>query len=107
VTPTVTATPAYADVRNGKLFSYPNPYKPGGAVLCTFRFQPCSVAKLELYDIAARKVGDISAAQIQASNGVAFWDGRLYNNTFAAPGLYLAILRSDGGILTTKLTVIR
>ena len=105
--PSFTPAPAYAPARVGKVFSYPNPFRPGAGRTITLRFDPSPNAKIELYDLAARKVGEISQDQIHSSSGVAFWDGKLYNNNYAAPGLYLVLLRGDNGILTTKLTVIR
>ena len=106
-TATITPTRVYALARLSKVFSYPNPYKPGAGLPCTFRFDPSPNAKIELYDIAARKVGELTPNQIDSGSGLALWDGALYNNNIAAPGLYLVLLRSDNGILTTKLTVVR
>jgi hypothetical protein len=115
--PTVTplsspsATPISAGtlppVREGKVYNYPNPLRPGGGRYTVFRFAPCNDAKLELYDLAAHKVGELNASQINANLGVAYWDGTLYNGSIAAPGLYFVVLRSENGVLTNKLTVIR
>jgi hypothetical protein len=107
ISATVTPTPAYAEVRTNKVFSYPNPYKPGPGRLCTLRFQPCNSASVEIFDLAARRVGEIPQSQIKSGSGVAYWDGGLYNGSIAAPGLYFILLRSENGVLTNKLTVIR
>ena len=96
-----------APIRPGKIYNYPNPLRPGGGRTTVFRFQPTSNAKLEFYDVAGRKVGELDASKINGGAGTAVWDGRLYNDAIAAPGLYMVLLRGDNGILSAKLTVIR
>lgn len=105
-TPSTSTTPP-ASLRQGKLYNYPNPLRPGGGRFTTLRFLPTSNAKLEFYDMAGRKVGELDSSKINGSAGTAVWDGRLYNDAIAAPGLYMVLLRGDNGILSAKLTVIR
>jgi hypothetical protein len=109
ITPTVAPSVAFqaAAVRPGKVFSYPNPFKLGGGRLCRIRFAPDTNVKIELYDIAGRRVNQLLDNQIDGVDGIAYWDGSLYNGAAAAPGLYLLLLRGDNGILSTKLTVTR
>jgi hypothetical protein len=106
---TLTLTPAptlaAADVRTGEIFSYPNPFVPGAALL-TFRFDAATQVDVAIYDWSGRKVFDLPAANIQAAQGVAFWDGRLADGQFAAPGLYFVVLKGSQGRATRKLTII-
>jgi hypothetical protein len=104
---TLQPTSALAPPRTGKVFSFPNPFRPGNGALCSIRFEPCNNAILELYDISARKVGEIQESKINSAQGIAYWDGRLAHGGMAAPGLYFLLLRSDSGTLNCKLTVIR
>jgi hypothetical protein len=109
VTLTLTSqpTPAMGAVRPGRVFSYPNPFKLGGGRTCKIRFAPDADVKIEIYDIAGRKVAQLLDSQVDAAAGLATWDGRLYNAAAAAPGLYLLQLHGQAGSLSTKFTVIR
>jgi hypothetical protein len=92
-------------VQPGKVFSYPNPYKPGSAPELTFRFEPSASASIELYDIAGRRLFELPAHRVQAAQGLASWDGRLNGGPGLPAGLYFIILKRAEGTVTGKLSL--
>jgi hypothetical protein len=104
VSPTV--TPTLPDVSPGKLYSYPNPFQPGGGKLWRLRFDPSDRAEVEVWDWAARRVFSLDPSMIQASIGYAAWDGRLRGGDMAAPGVYFVVLKTERGQKSAVFTLV-
>jgi hypothetical protein len=89
-----------------KLTSFPNPYHPGQGRLLSLRFAPASHASLELWDLSGHKAFIWPDAAVNAAAGLASWNGTLPDNSYAAPGLYFLLLRTERGQEMSKMTVI-
>jgi hypothetical protein len=104
VSPTV--TPTLPGVGPGQVYSYPNPFVPGGGRVWRLRFDPSAQATVEVLDWAARRVFALEPAMIQASIGYASWDGRLRGGSMAAPGVYFVVVKTERGQRSATFTLV-
>jgi hypothetical protein len=99
------STPRPGEPVPGQVITYPNPAVPGQTL--TAVFEPCSGARLSVYDWAGHRLLDLPQAQVQASLGLATWNALDGSGQPLPSGLYFLVLTSGNGILTHKFTVLR
>jgi uncharacterized Ntn-hydrolase superfamily protein len=83
----------------------PNPFNPR----CELRFvlAAAGVARLEVLDLAGRRVALLAEGWHEAGEQVAVWDGRDAEGRELGSGIYLARLEAAGFMASTKLVLIR
>jgi len=83
----------------------PNPFNPR----CELRFilSEAGPARLEVLDLAGRRLALLAEGWHEAGEQVAVWDGRDAEGREQASGVYLARLEAAGSAASTKLVLIR
>lgn len=84
---------------------HPNP-APGGTRI-EFALARGGGARLDIYDLAGRRVRTLLHGELPAGPGGAVWDGRDERGRDAAGGIYLYRLRAGDQVLTRKLLLVR
>ena len=105
-TPTISPTPLHPGAIPGRVYSYPNPFRPNQQGQVTFVFQDSSRASLEIYDFAARLVCTVPQGRVHAGQGYALWDGRDGSGHVLPQGLYFVLVKRDGGNVSGKFTIL-
>jgi aminopeptidase N len=101
VDPTAVPLPAAGELR---LAAAPNPFNPSTSL--TFSLSRPSAVELTIFDPRGRRVCDLLAGETLAAGPHAVrWDGRDAAGRAAAAGAYVARLRSDGAVVSQKLTL--
>ncbi len=100
-TPTVTMTP-WAEA--GKIYVYPNPFKPDTASGHVLKFDNCPEGtEIRIYTVTGelvRKYADVSGKQT--------WDGKNTQGSDVASGVYMyVVVQSDGSKTLGKVFVVR
>lgn len=105
--PTFTPSPtSTAWTGQGGFTSFPNPLHLSIQAGVTFTFEPSQRAALALYDRAFFRVATLPHGTVDAAEGYAFWSGRDGGGRRVPPGLYFAVLETESGRRSTKLTVL-
>ncbi len=86
------------------LGALPNPLRD--ATTIRFALPKGAVVRLEIYDLAGRRVRSLADGVRRAGAGEVVWNGRDDNGSRVAGGVYFARLAVGGRVATTKLTVI-
>jgi hypothetical protein len=83
----------------------PNPFNPR----CELRFVLAAAgpARLEVLDLAGRRLALLADGWLEAGEQIAVWDGRDAEGRELASGVYLACLEVAGFRASTKLVLIR
>ncbi len=96
------STATEGSVNNNKVLVFPNPVPPG---------YNGTIAIRGLTNNALVKIAELNGQlvyQTRALGGQAIWDGNSYNGKKVASGVYLVIVRDDGGTdkLVTKIVIV-
>ena len=101
VSPPATALPAQWALEA----NYPNPFNDG-TTIC-YSLPAAAPVRLEIYDLAGRRIRELVDATQPSGYHEIHWDGRDQLGRSAASGTYLCRLRSSGRELHRKLLLLR
>lgn len=87
------------------LSTYPNPFNP--SVTVSFSLADAGNATLDIYNIAGQKVATLADRHFTAGIHEVTWNGLDADGTRTSSGIYFAHLKSNGGILTRRMLLIR
>jgi flagellar hook assembly protein FlgD len=62
---------------------------------------------LSIYNIAGQLVANLVSSDLLAGSYNSVWNGKDFNGTDVASGVYLMQLKSDSQIITNKITLLR
>ncbi|MGH7731103.1 MAG: C25 family cysteine peptidase [Candidatus Eiseniibacteriota bacterium] len=85
----------------------PSPNPSAARVLLAFALPTASPARLDVLDLAGRRVAALAEGPHAAGRQVVEWDGRDARGTPVAAGLYLVRLQHRGGTLVRRLAIIK
>jgi hypothetical protein len=83
----------------------PNP--TAGSTIIHFQLPSAGSLRLELYDPQGRFVATLADERVQAGVHAIAWNGRDRNGEALPAGVYLVLLRTDDGIRSRTLTLVR
>jgi serine protease AprX len=83
----------------------PNPFR--GVTALHFALPAAGEARLELFDVAGRKIRTLQKGWIAAGMHVRVWDRRTDEGALASPGIYFAKLEAGGRLLSRKLVMLK
>jgi PA domain-containing protein/flagellar hook capping protein FlgD len=95
-------TPAYATHLVG---NYPNPFNPGTKIL--FELEQTDVVRLDIFDVAGRRVRRLVDGPMTAGPHALPWDGTDARGRTVATGIYVARLQSGGRTDTRRLALVK
>jgi PA domain-containing protein/flagellar hook capping protein FlgD len=95
-------TPAYATHLVG---NYPNPFNPGTKIL--FELEQTDVVRLDIYDVAGRRVRRLVDGAMTAGLHALSWDGADAHGRMVATGIYVARLQSGSHTDTRRLALVK
>lgn len=88
--------------------NYPNPVSGANSgTRIAFQLPASSRVRLDIYDIAGRRVRTLVNANMGAGARSAFWDGRDDAGRRVASGVYLYRLEATGKVLAKRLVIVR
>jgi flagellar hook assembly protein FlgD len=88
--------------------NYPNPVSGASSgTRIAFQLPASSRVRLDIYDIAGRRVRALVDANMGAGARSAFWDGRDDAGRRVASGVYLYRLEATGKVLAKRLVIVR
>lgn len=87
-----------------QLFASPNPFNPRTEI--RFVLAQAGSARLDVYDVAGRRVATLAARTFEAGEHQVIWEGRNAENRAVSSGVYLVVLRTQGEQLLQKVTLI-
>jgi hypothetical protein len=85
--------------------AWPNPFNP--MTRLSFDLPEPSQVRLDIFDVNGRRVASIINEVLNAGRHEIDWRARDDSNRELSSGLYLARLRSEGVVLTTRLILLR
>jgi hypothetical protein len=85
--------------------AYPNPFNSSTRI--KFGCQNSGQIKLEIFDIAGRKVTTLADGNFEAGDHVLSWDGHDNYGRTVASGIYLYRLTDNGRVLTKKMILLK
>ncbi len=88
-----------------RLMNFPNPFNPSTKV--RYRLDEETRFSLVVYDASGRKVRTLASGRANAGDYETTWDGRSDGGNDVASGVYLALLETDAGASTRRMTLIR
>ncbi len=83
----------------------PNPFMASTTV--TFSLSVASEVSLDVYDLAGRRVRALTRGQLSAGTHRVSWDGASDSGDHAASGVYFVRLRTEEGVATGRLNLVR
>ncbi len=84
---------------------FPNPFNPQATV--TFDLAKPSRARLEVFDVAGRRVRVLCDEDLPPGTHIRHWDGRTDRGRAAPSGAYYARLAADGHVALRRMTLVR
>ncbi|MFQ5630239.1 MAG: hypothetical protein ACE5I1_15830, partial [bacterium] len=97
-----------------EFFNFPNPFRPAEGTWFQYYLPQSSQVEFRILTLAGElvyeQIFDASSPQAQAGarSGAAsriFWDGRNGNGEVVLNGVYIAVLKTSAGVVTTKVAV--
>jgi len=85
----------------------PNPAHAGERVSIKFSIAKEGMARLEVFDLAGRRVTTLQNSFHSEGNYSANWDGKDERGIPISPGVYFYRLESADGLLSRKLLIMR
>ncbi|NLI15896.1 MAG: T9SS type A sorting domain-containing protein, partial [candidate division Zixibacteria bacterium] len=85
--------------------AYPNPFNSSTRI--KFGCKNSGQIKLEIFDIAGRKVTTLADGNFEAGDHVLSWDGHDDYGRTVASGIYLYRLTDNGRVLTKKMILLK
>ena len=83
----------------------PNPFNAGTNI--TFTLEARAPVKLDVYDIAGRRVRRLVNKPLEAGTRRAYWNGLNEHGVRVASGVYLVRLKAGSRVLTRRMVVLR
>jgi hypothetical protein len=83
----------------------PNPFNP--QVLISFNLEQPAMVTLSVYDLAGRKINDLSHGVFQAGTNEVTWNGRDRQGRNVASGTYLVRMKTQQGVEQRKVMLVR
>ncbi|HMB68190.1 MAG TPA: carboxypeptidase regulatory-like domain-containing protein, partial [bacterium] len=87
--------------------AYPNPVRGGGAVHLSLALPDAARVKATVYDVAGRRVADLTGGRLPAGPHRIGWDGHVAGGGTAPAGVYFIRLDSDAGSFSRKVVLLR
>jgi len=87
------------------LSGYPNPFNP--LLEITFELTSPQVVRLEIYDLAGRRVAELASAHHTAAIHRVSWNGRDQQGRDLPSGGYFVVLRGEHELISRKVSLIR
>lgn len=87
-----------------QLFASPNPFNPRTEI--RFVLAQAGSVRLDVYDVAGRRVTTLAARDFEAGEHRMMWEGLNSENRAVSSGVYLVVLRTQGDQLLQKVTLI-
>ena len=84
----------------------PSPNPTHGTIRLSFDLPRSGPARLEVFDLSGRRVGQVMDATLAPGRYVRAWDARDASGRAVASGLYLVRLRASGGEVTRRFVVL-
>jgi hypothetical protein len=81
------------------------PVPPGEGLLVSL--PAAAEVDVDLIDVAGRRVRSLASRRFSAGATLLLWDGRTEDGVLAAPGVYLAIVRSGDAVASTRVVRVR
>jgi len=85
--------------------NYPNPFNPSTNI--GFRIADCGFVKLEVFDIASRKVAALVRKELPPGEYEFRWDGRDEAGREVGSGMYICRLRAGAFVQSRKMLLLR
>ncbi len=90
----------------GRLFpAIPNPFNAHTTI--RFFLEEAGGAEITIYDVFGRRVRSLASGNFPAGESTLAWNGRDENDAQVASGIYFYRLRSGGGNLTRRMTLVK
>ena len=102
---TITDTPEFSAGDALNLRGVPNPFNPQTRI--RFEMPRAGHARLEILDVAGRRLATLLDGPVPAGTVETAWDGRDATGRALASGVYLAHVRTDRGRQVQKLTLVQ
>lgn len=79
---------------------YPNPFNPTTTI--PFSIPTESNVKIEVFNILGQSVAVLEDGIVQAGNHKVLWDGRNFNGSSVASGVYILKMEAKGTVVDSK-----
>ena len=110
----LSASSAVSAADYNEFFNYPNPFRPSEGTWFNYYLPQASQVDFRILTLAGELVWQqtFEASSPQAIQGARrgtnsriFWDGRNGNGELVLNGVYIAVLKTSAGVVTTKVAV--
>ncbi len=83
----------------------PNPFNPTTRI--DFELDKAGTVDLRVYDVSGRLVADLFSGHLGEGAHEVTWNGKTNNGTTAATGVYLYVLKTETGMASKRMVLLR